>query len=364
MCLAAAYWARVSRIVYANTREEAAAIGFDDAAIYQEIAQAAGRAAPADDPRPERGRARGLRRVGGEGGPDRLLSARSRAPALLPACHPPPQWPAAAEVRDRRAMLMHAPSLRAAALPDAVRAVGGVRLLIGRRRAAPPRCEIAERGGFRVRFPRAAGGACEGVLLNTGGGLTGGDSVTIEAALAPGAAATLTTAGAEKLYRSEGADTAVVVALRVDACSRLDWLPQETILFDGARLRRRLAVEMAADASLMLVETAVFGRAAMSERVHCGLFRDRWRIRRGGRLVFAEDVRLEGAIAAALARPAVANGGRAVATCLLVAPDAEARLAEARAGQERAAPSAAFPPMTACSLHASSRRTPRPCAPT
>lgn len=236
------------------------------------------------------------------------------------------------------AMLMHAPpSLCEAALPDSVRAVGGVRLLIGPTPRGSAPLEIAERGGFRVRFPRAAGGACEGVLLNTGGGLTGGDRLTIEAALSPGAAATLTTGGAEKIYRSDGPDTAVAVSLRLGARSRLDWLPQETILFDGARLHRGLAVEMAADASLHLVETTVFGRAARGERVEHGLFRDRWRIQRGGRLVFAEDVRLQGPIAAALARSAVAKGGRALATCLLVAPDAETRLEAARAALDGAA---------------------------
>jgi urease accessory protein len=88
---------------------------------------------------------------------------------------------------------------------------------------------------------------------------------------------------------------------------------------------------MPADAALLVAESVVFGRAARGEVVDRGSFRDRWRIRRQNRLVFAEDVRLEGPIASALARPAVAEGGRALATCLLVAPDAEARLEEGRA---------------------------------
>ena len=235
-------------------------------------------------------------------------------------------------------MLMHTPT-RPAAVPDFVRAVGGVRVLLGRTPRGTAPLEIGESGGFRVRFPRASspdegGSPCEGVLINTGGGLTGGDRVSTEATLTPGARGVLTTQAAEKVYRSDGPDAEATVALTLGPESRLDWLPQETILFDGARLRRRLRAEMAGDATLLLVESTVLGRAATGETVESGSFRDRWRIRRDGRLVFAEEVRLEGPIAAALARPAVAKGSRAVATCLLVAPDAEARLEEARAALE------------------------------
>jgi urease accessory protein len=227
-------------------------------------------------------------------------------------------------------------------VPDCVRAVGGVRVLLGRTLRGTAPLEIRESGGFRVRFPRAGSpcgraSPCEAVLINTGGGLTGGDRVATEATLTPGARCVLTTQAAEKVYRSDGPDVEATVALTLGSGSRLDWLPQETILFDGARLRRRLLVEMAADAALLLVESTVFGRAAMGETVRSGAFRDRWRIRRDGRLVFAEDVWLEGPIAAALARPAVAKGGRAVATCLLVSPDAEGRLEAARAALEEAA---------------------------
>lgn len=244
-------------------------------------------------------------------------------------------------------MLMLASTPRAT-IPDFVRAVGGVRVLIGRTPRGSAPLEIGESGGFRIRFPRVgtpceggspckSGGPCQGVLINTGGGLTGGDRVSTEVTLVPGARGVLTTQAAEKVYRSDGPDAEVAVALSLGPESRLDWLPQETILFDGARLCRHLAVEMAADATLLLVESTVFGRAAMDEAGETGSFRDRWRTRRDGRLVFAVDGRLEGPIATALARPAVANGGRAVATCLVVAPDAEARLEEARTGLEGAA---------------------------
>ena len=132
------------------------------------------------------------------------------------------------------------------------------------------------------------------MLINTGGGMAGGDRMSIAVGIAEGARAVLTTQAAEKLYRSDGPETEIAVDIALGPGSRLDWLPQEQILFDGARLRRRLDVELAASAALTLVESVVFGRVAMGEVAESGSFRDRWRIRRDGRLVFAEDVRLEG----------------------------------------------------------------------
>jgi urease accessory protein len=184
---------------------------------------------------------------------------------------------------------------------------------------------IAESGGYRVRFPRSVLG-CEGVLINTGGGMTGGDRLSLDIALGEGAAATLTTQAAEKIYRAQGADVEIAIRLDLAAGARLDWLPQEQILFDRARLSRSLDVAMAGDATLTLVESTIFGRTAMGEALTQAAFRDRWRIRRDGRLVLAEDVRLDGDVAARLARPAVGAGARAIATLVHVAPDAEARL--------------------------------------
>jgi len=160
--------------------------------------------------------------------------------------------------------------------------------------------------------------------------------MAVDAAILPEAEATLTTQAAEKVYRSDGTETALAVRLTLERGGRLAWLPQEQILFDGARLRRSLDVAMAGDAALTLVESVVFGRLARGERVERGAFRDRWRIRRDGRLVYAEDVRLDGPIAALLACKAVGDGARALATFLHVAPDAEARREEARAACETA----------------------------
>lgn len=210
------------------------------------------------------------------------------------------------------------------------RARAGVRIVVGLGAggsSAP--LTVAERGGYRVRFPRGTE-ACEGVLINTGGGIVGGDEMTVEADVLGGAEAVLTTQSAEKVYRSDGAVAQLTVRLALRSGARLDWMPQEQILFDGARLRRTIDVAMPGDASLLLVEQTVLGRRAMCERLLSGSFSDRWRVRRDGRLIFAEAVKLEGAIDALLARPALGQGARATATVLAVSATAEARREEAR----------------------------------
>lgn len=214
-------------------------------------------------------------------------------------------------------------------LPRYIRAAGGVRVAIGTTKRGSCPMAIAERGGYRVRFVN--GPRCEGVYLNTGGGLAGGDDLALDVTLAPGAAATLTTQAAEKVYRAQAEPTTMRVSLDLGPGAALDWLPQEQILFDGARLVRRIDARLAADARLLMVEAAVFGRRAMGETMTHGLLHDRWRIRRAGRLVFAEDLKLDGPVAEILARKACGAGARAIATVLLVAPDAEARVEDARA---------------------------------
>jgi len=189
---------------------------------------------------------------------------------------------------------------------------------------------VHEDGSLRVRFPKAAGDALEAVIVNTGGGMTGGDRFSIAIDVGEGAALTAGSAAAEKIYRSTGPDAVMNVALSVAAGGRLAWLPQETILFDHARLSRRIDVDLAAGASLLMAEAVLFGRAAMGEAMEEGHWSDRWRVRRGGRLLFAESVRLDGAIAGKLAAPAAANGGIALAT-VLIAPGEEATLASVRA---------------------------------
>ncbi len=173
-----------------------------------------------------------------------------------------------------------------------------------------------EAGSLRLRFPNGERGALEAVIVNTAGGMAGGDRFDIDISVGAGAQLTATTAAAEKIYRSLGPATEVGVKLSVGAGGALAWLPQETILFDRVRLRRTITVDLAGDASLMLAEAVVFGRSAMGEAVTSGEFSDCWRVSVGRTLDFAETLRLGGAIAERLAERACANGGVAVASVL------------------------------------------------
>ena len=185
--------------------------------------------------------------------------------------------------------------------------------------------ELYQQGCIKLRLLRRAGALPEAVVINSSGGITGGDRLMLEARLGAGAGAVLTSQAAERVYRSPGGVGEVDNRLRLGPGARAHWLPQETILFDGAGLSRRLEVEMAADARLLAAEMLVFGRAAMGEAVTRLSLRDHWRIRRDGRLIWADSLRLDLPGAGAAGRATLA-GRRAMATLVLVAPGAEAHL--------------------------------------
>jgi urease accessory protein len=217
-----------------------------------------------------------------------------------------------------------------------VRVAGGVALRIEAREGRSFVADLSERDGYKVRFPRGSAHP-QAVIINTGGGLAGGDQVRQRIEIAERAEATVATQAAERVYRAlEGAAATVDVRLSLAENARLNWLPQETILFDRARLDRAIDVDMAACARLLIAETIVFGRTAMGETVRTGLFRDRWRIRRGGKLIFAETARLDGAIAETLAAAGIAGGSHVVSTILAVRPDAEDLLGPVRAALDGA----------------------------
>jgi urease accessory protein len=183
------------------------------------------------------------------------------------------------------------------------------------------RGQLHESGSLRVRFPSPEAEGLSAVFVNTAGGVAGGDRFDIDITAGEGTRLAVTTAAAEKIYRAAGPAARIDIALKAAAGAHLAWLPQETILFDRARMLRSIDIDLAASASLLLCEIVVFGRSAMGERMLQGEFVDRWRVRRGGRLVFAETIRLDGDIGAKLARPAIAKGGVAIGTALIVPGD-------------------------------------------
>ena len=201
------------------------------------------------------------------------------------------------------------------------RAIGRIAFAVQAKAGVTRRTRVREEGSLRVRFPGPASAELEAVIVNTAGGVAGGDRFALDVTVEPGARLVVTTAAAEKVYRTLEPDATIDVKLAVGATSSLAWLPRETILFHRARLRRTINIDLAEDARLLLAEAIVFGRSGMGEAVDdAGVF-DRWHLHRGGRLIHAEAMRLDGAVAAKLAQPAVANGGVAVATVLIVPAD-------------------------------------------
>jgi len=213
------------------------------------------------------------------------------------------------------------PTSAASAIFAANRAQGSVRFDVHQVEGVTRRRQLHESGSLRVRFPSPEAEGLSAMFVNTAGGIAGGDRFDIDIAVGEGSSLAVTTAAAEKIYRAQGPAAEVNITLKAAADAHLSWLPQETILFDRARVLRRIDIELAERASLLLCEIVVFGRAAMGERMLQGEFVDRWRLRRGGRLVFAETVRLDGDIGEKLTKPAVANGGVAIGTALIVPGD-------------------------------------------
>ena len=221
-----------------------------------------------------------------------------------------------------------APETTTAPHPRLQRGDGAAEIVFGRERLA----RLYQRTPCRVLFPLPEPGDLPiAALLTTSGGLAGGDRLSLGVTLEDGARAVITTAAAEKVYRSLGPDATVTVSLAAGDGAWLEWLPQETILFDGARLVRRIAADLAPGARLLAAETLVFGRAARGERFTRGLLHESWRLRRGGTLVWADALRLEDDVARRLASPAGFGGALALATALYVGEDAAALLPAARA---------------------------------
>lgn len=230
-------------------------------------------------------------------------------------------------------MTVH-PSLSAAADAAAMssqRVSATGRIDIERRAGRSRLARLFQEGAAKIRRPDTGADPLEAVLINMAGGLTGGDRIRWEVSVGAEAQASVTTQACEKVYRALSGQADVDVSLSVGKGGRLAWLPQETIVFDRSAFSRRLEADIAPGAEALIVEATVFGRSAMGERATSAMFRDRWRVRQGGRVVHAEDFSLGPDVGATLARTASAAGRIAFATLLLVAPDAETRLERARA---------------------------------
>lgn len=194
--------------------------------------------------------------------------------------------------------------------------------------------DLYQRAPCRVLFPDVEPGEpAQAVLLTTSGGLTGGDRLSVDFVVGAGSRATLTTQAAEKLYRasSDEAPARVDIRIEVGAGAWAEYLAQETLLFEGARLRRSLVADVAPGARLLALESVVFGRIAMKgETFEHGLLHDAWRIRRGGRLIWADALHLQGEVGQQRAQPFGFGRARACASLVYVGDDAASLLAPLR----------------------------------
>lgn len=212
------------------------------------------------------------------------------------------------------------------------RARGELLLAFKRRDEASVLDRLRQDGCLKARFPRLENGRWTGVVtLNSAGGVAGGDRLTTSVVAGAGTSVMVASQAAERFYRAlPGSVSHVTNAITVEDDGALEWLPQETILFDGSALRRRLTVDVARTGWFLGVESLVFGRTAMGEAVRQVAINDLIELRRAGQMVLHDRIRFDGDAAAALGRRAVGAGACAVAMLLLVAPEAEAVVAALR----------------------------------
>ena len=202
------------------------------------------------------------------------------------------------------------------------RAAGDVRVSIGARDGGSVLDRLYQAGAAKARLPKTYNtSGKEVVLINTAGGLTGGDRFSVDVGVGAEAHAVVTTQTCERVYKSLELDAIVGNKITVGADGHIDWVPQETIFFNGGALRRTLTVDLHDSASAFLLEPVVFGRKAMGETVHEGRYIDQWRVHVEGTLVFADNARLDHMIDGTLGRLGVGRGWSAFAAGLYVGPD-------------------------------------------
>ncbi len=214
--------------------------------------------------------------------------------------------------------------------PGPQRASGSARLAVkpvnGRTRIAT----LYQEGCAKIRLPETDDHSLEAVMINTSGGLTGGDEIQWQFDIADDCTVQVTTQACERIYKASADVARVTTKLAAGERASLAWLPQETIVFEGSALQRSLTVELAETSRALIVEPIVFGRKAMGEDVENCIFRDRWRIQRNGVLIHAEDFSIGPDAASMLGRPALFGGMRTIATILLIDNDAERLLDPSR----------------------------------
>jgi len=214
---------------------------------------------------------------------------------------------------------------------DLQRAQGTGEMVLARSDNGTCIVDIVQRSPIRILFPRVGDGAVdEAVLVNTAGGVAGGDELDYSVTALTGASIAVTSQAAEKVYRALNEPARIATRLKVHEAAKLAWLPQETIIFNWARLVRETEIDLSSGAQLLALESLVLGRVAHGEQVVGGYISDSWRVRKDGRLIWADTFRATDETFSYLRRKALLSDCRAVGTLVYFGPDLDARLSSLR----------------------------------
>jgi urease accessory protein len=210
---------------------------------------------------------------------------------------------------------------------DLERANGAGRIVLTGDESVTRVAEVYQKFPIGILFPKIGDGQIkEAVIINMSGGVAGGDRFEIEVVALNRASFAVTTQAAEKIYRALDRPARVATKLKVCESAKLAWLPQETIIFNKARIRRQTEIDLCSGAEVIALEWLVLGRAASGEEVVSGYILDSWRIRMDGHLIWADGFLVADEAFAQLHRKALLSNWRAVGTLIYFGPNLDARL--------------------------------------
>jgi urease accessory protein len=210
---------------------------------------------------------------------------------------------------------------------DLQRAEGSGRIVVSASEKGARITEVFQRSPIRIMFPRVGGaGVEEGVVINTAGGVAGGDRLECAVTALANSSIAVTSQAAEKVYRALKQPAQIATKLKAEAGARLAWLPQETIVFNSGRICRDMEIEVSSRSELLALEWLVLGRAARGEEVVGGHISDSWRVKRDDRLIWADSFRVTDGVFPQLRRRALLSDCKAVATLIYLGPALEIRL--------------------------------------
>src|ERR1700757_2072786 len=228
---------------------------------------------------------------------------------------------------DARAFDTYARRLESSSDNNLQRAEGSCRIVVGGSERGTRIMDVYQKSPIRILFPRTSGSRVEeAVLVNTSGGVAGGDRLQTDVMAIEDASIAVTTQAAEKVYRAINESAHITTTLKARDTARLAWLPQETIVFNRARICRRTQIEVSSGSELLALEWLVLGRTAHGEKISAGDMMDSWRVRKDGRLVWADTFRATDDVLPYLSRKALLSDSTALATLLYFGPDLEEHL--------------------------------------